>query len=317
MNRGKIVFLIAVLLTIGFMAGVWVLLNPTNPFTRLFQAKITDYDAQVIVGPYPSAEDLSLLKQNKVGLIVSLLDARLPYEKVLLEQEQALAKKENLKFLNFPMSSVLGKRFGDDYNKNAKAAAEAIASEKTKTYLHCYLGVHRAKVVQDFLMTNRTTVARYKVRSSERTQEARMLDEAEAAFAAGNYAKTITILEHMPQSSGAKSMLHGWALYKSGSITGAKAQFAEAAKLDSANQEPVVGLGYCALTENDLAGAQKFFLQVPEQFRDVQWLAGWGTVLFRQNKPQEAEAIWKKVLEMDPSNKEAPDMLAAIRRALN
>ena len=42
--------------SLGFLLlsifGFWVLVTPDNPFTRLFQAKLSDMDAAVIVGAY-------------------------------------------------------------------------------------------------------------------------------------------------------------------------------------------------------------------------------------------------------------------------
>ena len=131
--------------------GFWVLITPDNPFTRSFQAKISDTDASVIVGPYPGEEDFQILKSHNVTTIVSLLDPRLPHERVLLDRERLLGEKYGISVLNFPMVSIFGQPFGDDYETIAALAAEAIAREPGKVYLHCYLGVHRIKPVQELL----------------------------------------------------------------------------------------------------------------------------------------------------------------------
>ena len=52
---------------------------------------------------------------------------------------------------NFPMGSILGQKFGEHYSTNSKAAAEAALSADGVAYIHCYLGLHRARNVQRYL----------------------------------------------------------------------------------------------------------------------------------------------------------------------
>src|SRR5690242_16781034 len=72
----------------------WVLASPGNPVTAFLSAPISVRGTHVIVGPYPSADDFALLKRNGVTTIVTLLDPRLPYERVLVSRETALAADE-------------------------------------------------------------------------------------------------------------------------------------------------------------------------------------------------------------------------------
>lgn len=72
------------------------------------------------------------------------------------------------------MISVLGKRFGSGYEKNARAAAEAIMlAEPNKVYVHCYLGVHRVESVRLELQALGEATGTYSVRHAERTDDAR------------------------------------------------------------------------------------------------------------------------------------------------
>jgi hypothetical protein len=174
-------------LVIVICAGVWLLLNPQNALTGLFRAKITSIDTRVITGPYPLADDFAVLRANGVETDVSLLDADLPYEAMLLEQERVNAAKNGIAFINFPMESLFGTHAGSDYDREAHLAAEFIARARGRVYLHCYLGMHRVRTVAALLTKQGTPSAPYLLKSGERSADARLLDEAQADYDAGRY----------------------------------------------------------------------------------------------------------------------------------
>jgi len=89
-RKSIVLFMLAAFVTAA--AACWVLLNPCDPLTRLFQREISDVDARIVIGPYPSEADFRLLKSNSVDLVVSLLDPVIPYEASLLQREQELAR---------------------------------------------------------------------------------------------------------------------------------------------------------------------------------------------------------------------------------
>jgi len=132
-------------------AAFWVLITPDNPLTQYFSAPVTVRDAKIIIGPYPREADFALLKRNGVTTIVSLLDAKLPFERVLLDRERALAAEYGMTFLDFPMGSLFNRHIGGDYEAQAQLAAQAVANAEGRVYLHCYLGMHRVGTVETLL----------------------------------------------------------------------------------------------------------------------------------------------------------------------
>src|ERR1700731_1527605 len=121
------------------IAAFWVLITPDNPLTQYFSAPVTVRDAKIIIGPYPREADFGLLKRNGVTTIVSLLDPKLPFERVLLDRERALAAQYGMMFHDYPMGSLFNHHIGGDYETQAKLAAHAVAMAPGRVYLHCYL----------------------------------------------------------------------------------------------------------------------------------------------------------------------------------
>ncbi|HEY3875897.1 MAG TPA: hypothetical protein VGM92_10495 [Candidatus Kapabacteria bacterium] len=139
----------------------WVLITPTNPITKLYRAPITRMNDRVLTGAYPVASDFQSLKAKGVTADVSLLDPKIPYEKILLNREQKNAKKFGMRFYNFPVASILGQRFGSYYDAHVHAAALTIDSLQKdaagdRVYLHCYLGDHRMVAVRNELKLDST-----------------------------------------------------------------------------------------------------------------------------------------------------------------
>lgn len=83
----KIFILLGLVTVVGSAAAWRVLIVPDNHLTSLFRRQVSDVDARIVIGPYPVARDFRLLKQNYVGLVVSLLDPAIPYEATLFERE--------------------------------------------------------------------------------------------------------------------------------------------------------------------------------------------------------------------------------------
>src|ERR1700730_17068985 len=103
--RRRLAMIAFVLSGLG-IASFWVLISPDNPVTQYFSAPVSVRDAKIIVGPYPREADFALLKRNGVTTIVSLLDPKLPFERVLLDRERTLAIQYGMTLLDFPMGSL-------------------------------------------------------------------------------------------------------------------------------------------------------------------------------------------------------------------
>ena len=133
----------------------WVLVTPDNPLTKLYRAPIEQLNDRVFTGPYPVGDQFSQLHAQGVTADVSLLDPKIPYERVLLHRERKNAERAGLQFYDFPVASILGQKFGSYYNANVRHAALTIDSLERngtgKIYLHCYLGQHRMAAVRKIL----------------------------------------------------------------------------------------------------------------------------------------------------------------------
>jgi tetratricopeptide (TPR) repeat protein len=307
------------LLVLGAIAAGWYLLiTPSNPVTRMFRRSIADVDARIVTGPYPDDSDLALLKQHQVTLVVTLLNPAIPYEATLLQREQTAASRLGLTLRNFPMSSILGQRFGEDYDRNAAAAAEAIASTSEKVYLHCYLGMHRVKAVRELLATKGVDTSTYAVKQGDRTEGARLLDAAEAEYQARRYAEAIEILGKInpAETTDAARLLRGWSHYREGDIAAARDAFTEAARANPGSAQPSIGLGYCAYRAGDYATAEAQFTSATRALpNDADALAGLGLTLFALGRPSEAEQSLEAALKIAPENQDVRQALERIRSA--
>lgn len=290
--------------------GYFVLITPDNPLMRVMRGEISDLDSNVIIGPYPVQSDFEKLKNNGVLKIISLLDPSVPYEKSLLDQEQAIAKDLKMEFANFPMISILGHKMGDDYEKNAAAAADEIAATKGKVYVHCYLGIHRAIVVKNLLEDKNIKIARYLLKEGERDDNAVALDKAEQLYNQGFYTESQNVLESMTSMTPAAKLLYAWAQYHQGDIAGARQQFTAASTLLPDAEDVKIGLAYCDLQENKLVSAMDIFsLTLKSQPENESALTGMGIALYREGKVKESAVYLENALRINPANTEAAAIL--------
>src|SRR4051812_31270084 len=144
-------YIIPAITTLVFLLGTWLLLEPSNPVTSVFRAKMSAESA-VITGPYPTDDDFRELDKRGVTAIVTLLDPTIPYERILLDKEAENAHRHGIALFDFPMASILGLPLGGYYETDARFAAKTIEMLHGHTiYLHCYLGKHRLNHVRDIL----------------------------------------------------------------------------------------------------------------------------------------------------------------------
>jgi tetratricopeptide (TPR) repeat protein len=294
-------------------AAYWVLLHPRNFITRQFGAKATDLDANVILGPYPEEIDLKKLQARGVTKIVSLLNPALPYENTILQREKESAAKLGLALENYPMTSVAGQRFGDEYDATAERAAKAATSGE-RVYLHCYLGVHRARAVEEKIRAAGTKTAVYEDRKSERSQSASLLDAAEAAYNSGNFKEAHDKLASAKDLNPTGRLLLAWSNLKLGNTIDARKGFEELVTTGTESLGARTGLGYSALRGDDLAEADKQFRFVLQnKSDDLSALEGLGIVRYRQGHHGEAAQLLRKVTQADPKNDEARALLQKVQ----
>lgn len=311
----RILFVLA--LIVG-ATGIWVLLHPGSFWLQPWRAQQQEVSSRFIFGPYPLADDFPALQKKGVGTIISLLDPSLPYEKVLLDQETALAKQHGMTVRNFPMASILGQRFGADYDANSRAAAQAAIDGKGVAYIHCYLGMHRARNVQKILeaYAHVDTGTYAGGVQSGRSADTLALDQANFAFMRGQYGVALDQIGKMGERSDAARLLEGWSHYRLGQIDAAQTAFAAVAASDPANADANSGLGYCALRRGDPdEAARRFTLVLSNHPDDASAIEGLGYARYRQGHKDEARALFQRVLEKHPENADVRDLLKKLEPA--
>ena len=313
----RFVAVILVLGLAGFGFGVWVLLHPASIFVQPWRADRAETPVSgVLLGPYPVEEDFADLKKRGVTTIISLLEPNVPYEKVLLEQERELAKKYGMTVKNFPMGSILGQKFGDDYVQNSKAAAEAALAADGVAYIHCYLGVHRAKNVQRYLAEHAQVQAQtYSATNATSDRDLEAERRAKELFRAADYDGSLKLLATVTKKTARVLRVEGWNLYRLKRLDEARSTFQRALEMAPNDHDAQVGLAYTDLSAGRLDEAESAFSEL-RRLRpdDVSVLEGVGNVYYRQARWKDAEAVLAEALRRNPENQETRNMLQRVRQ---
>ncbi len=313
-NRNTVIMVFVILIILGF-AGWALLISPNNPITSFFSQKISDVDARIVIGPYPLDNDFRRLKVAKIGLIISLLNPAIPYEAVLLKEEQDRSARFKIPVKNFPMSSILGQRFGSSYDESAKGAAEAMASFPGKVYLHCYLGIHRVSVVRDLLTKQGIEAGKYSIRKGERGKKSLELDSAEAAFNQGRYNEALDWIEKIGGNdiTPAALLLRAWCYFRLDRLPEAQSTFGNFLETSPDNVAANTGQGYCYLHLGDLGRAEQSFSKaLDKEPANADALGGLGLTLYRSGRLEEATRKLEASIAIVP-NAELQGVLDQIR----
>ena len=319
MLRKAFIPLLALCALFPLMLAAWlVVVHPDNLLVRMVRAPISHQigNGKVITGPFPLERDFDILRSEGVTTVISLLNPDIYYEGVLLKQEQEMASRFGMKLLVFPMSSILGQRFGADYQANAQAAADAAAKAPGKVYLHCYLGLHRSRVVLDALndMHVNVGVSDYSVRKGERSKVDIQTDKADAAFRDGEYGRVLEIIPDQQGLTSDQVYLRAWSLYRMGRFSEAYQSFKLILQNKPEDVDALLGSGYSRMQLNDLPAAEQDFMratQLSPQSSDV-W-TGLGLTHLRLDRLAQARMELQRALKMNPANKEAVDALANLK----
>lgn len=299
---------------LGAAAGVWLLLHPAAFWLKPWRPQAHQFDHRIIFGPYPIEPDFQALQQQGVTTIISLLDAELPYEAVLLAQEQELAARYGMQVKNFPIKSILGQGFGKDYVKMSKAAAEAARESLGVVYIHCYLGLHRAAAVRKLLVAERATASYEGTLKPERSADTHALDRASLAFRENRPRDTLQELATISTLKPEARLLGAWAHLRLNQVAAARADFAQVLHERPDLVDAATGLGYCALRSNELGEAERQFqvvlTKVPD---DPSASEGMGYVRERQGRRAEARALFEKVLAHNPDHAEVRQAVERLR----
>ena len=312
----RVVLGLLLLGALGFAFGVWVLLHPASIFVQPWRAQRAETAvAGVLFGPYPVEADFADLSKRGVTTIISLLEPNVPYEKVLLEKERALASRYGMTVQNFPMGSILGQKFGDGYSKNSRAAADAALHADGVAYIHCYLGLHRAKNVQRYLSES-AQVKTGTYAGTNATSDADLAAErrAKTLFRAGDYDASLAVLATISRKTTRVLRVEGWNLYRLQRSDEAHAAFSRALALEPGDHDARVGMAYADLARGRLDQAESAFSALRRQKpEDNSVLEGMANVYYRQARWKEAEAAFAEASRRNPGSEETRQMLERVR----
>lgn len=313
----KWLLLAAAVALLGAAAGVWVLLHPASFVVQPWRAQQSVTAARFMFGPYPVDADMVRLKATGVTTIISLLNPSLPYESVLLDQEKARAQRLGIRVLNFPMGSILGQRFGADYERNSRAAAEAAIASDGTVYIHCYLGLHRARSVRDYLEQHAGQADTRQFHGSiahNRSPRQLANERAQGLFEQEDYEGALRELGSVQPPDYAAYVLTGWIELRRNDNALARDQFRQATGMPDAKADSWDGLGFALLRLDDLDGAGSAFgqaLTLAPQDNDA--MQGMAQTLYRQNKPAQARPLLEQLHADDPDNPEVKQLLERVK----
>lgn len=293
-----------------FMLGVYLLLHPGGLWLQPWRAETKQLSNRFVLGPYPLEDDFIDLKKRGVTTIISLLDPKLPYEHVLLGQERELAKKYDMKVLNFPMASILGQGFGENYVKHSRLAAQAAIDSEGVAYIHCYLGVHRAAYVQKLLEAHGNTVVARGTMHSDDPQDAIALVEAKVAFSEADYEGALRRVAAIKTQDPRAWQIAAWSNFRLGKLDAASASFSQIVAQRPDDPDALGGLGYISLREGDVEAAERRFGGVlAKNPGDAAAMQGMAHVRQRQGRLDDARGLFQEVLRRNPKNEEVREIL--------
>ena len=103
----------------------------------------TTENERVTFGSYPDAPRMEELKEQGYDGIITLLNPAIPFENVLLEEEQQNGEDVGIPVYSYPMLPWV--------SENAESLEEIrqlVGQGDRRFYIHCYLGKHRVDLVQ-------------------------------------------------------------------------------------------------------------------------------------------------------------------------
>ncbi|WP_305805036.1 tetratricopeptide repeat protein [Stenotrophomonas sp. YIM B06876] len=301
----------------GFAAGGWVLLHPASFAVQPWRAQESITATRFVFGPYPMEQDMQRLHDQGVTTIISLLNPALPYESVLLKDERKRAGKFGIVVQNFPMGSILGQRFGVDYERNSKAAAEAAMASHGPVYIHCYLGLHRAADVRDYLQKYAPTREFDGDLAHHRNPRQLANERAFALFKHGQYDAAAQMLNSVQPLDYAAHVQHGWIHLRRDENQQARNEFSQAIALGNPKMDAWDGQGFAALRLGELPAAEAAFsnaLALDAQDGDAR--QGLAQVFYRRGDAAKAKPLLEALHKQNPDNSEVGQLLQHVNAML-
>lgn len=148
--RRRAVFAVPAVALLAAAAMFYVFLH-TNLVMIAAKTGITTSDpaGRFTFGPYPDLQRMQALKAQGYTAVISLLHPSLPFEAVLIEEEEEDGQKAGLKVYSVPMLPWISD------NREALAEIKRLAELRgQKYYVHCYLGRDRTELVHRLVLAS-------------------------------------------------------------------------------------------------------------------------------------------------------------------
>lgn len=156
MSTEKKLLVITAVFASLFAYGVFNVFKPDIPPLSFVRGTVREISPGVLIGPYPSDNELYRLKAMGVRTVISLMDPGSQVESMVEAEGRTLAEGYGMEYHDFPMSVVDMEGEGN-IMKVKEAVRQARSSNGKKVYVHCYLGRHRVGMFErEFLKAERT-----------------------------------------------------------------------------------------------------------------------------------------------------------------
>ncbi len=159
MSSEKKFWIIAAVFAVLFAYGIYNVFKPDIPPLSFVRGTVREISPGVLIGPYPSDNEMYRLKAMGVRTVISLMDPGSKVESMLVAEGKARAEGYGMEHYGFPMS--VGDMEGEGNMAQVKEAVrQARPSEGNKVYVHCYLGRHRAGIFEREFIKEKVTRAK-------------------------------------------------------------------------------------------------------------------------------------------------------------
>ncbi len=151
MSTEKKFWAITAAVAVLFAYGVFNLFKPDIPPLSFVRGTVREISPGVLVGPYPSGNEIQRLKAMGVRTVISLMDPGSKLESAIEAEGKASAESYGMEYYDFPMS-VIDMESKENIMEVKEAVRQAQSSRSGKVYVHCYLGRHRVGIfTREFL----------------------------------------------------------------------------------------------------------------------------------------------------------------------
>ncbi len=171
----------AVLMLAALGTSLWHWLHPQG----LQNQNFSNPKARFTIGPAPVEQDFVRLKKEGYTAVLSLLSpAVVPFEPILLQQEEGYARQAGLTFINIPILPWLSDNI--ESIEKIRNLARSPHAKEGRIYIHCYLGTDRVQIARRILEQMGETVATIGIRPSRTLDELPAMERGKVVHLPGD-----------------------------------------------------------------------------------------------------------------------------------